>query len=294
MHTGHIKTESAAMTYMTPNTFAFHKATALSASVADTMIVVPCYNEAERLNDNAFIKALDAHRHLTFVFVNDGSTDATHERLLTLQLSNPAQIEVINLQTNSGKAEAVRVGLSHACQIGAKLIGYWDADLATPLNAIGDFEAVMDRYQDINVVYGARRQMLGHRINRTISRRLVSRICAGLARLAVGLPIGDTQCGAKLLRNTPELRKALATPFSAGWLFDVELFTRIAAATNEPAHRFYEMPLAEWTEVAGSKVSSAAIARSGFQMLRLIARRTSGGRPVRHAHTAQRPALQVV
>lgn len=264
------------MTFMTPTPKTLADAKPVSVCVSDTMIIVPCYNEADRLSEDVFLKTLAEHAQLSFVFVNDGSTDATLQQLLTLQMSNPRQIDVISLEQNSGKAEAVRVGLAHASQIGAKLIGYWDADLATPLDAISDFETVMDRYADIDVVYGARRQLLGRRINRTFTRRTVSRICAGLARLAVGLPISDTQCGAKLLRNTPELRAAVENRFTAGWLFDVELFTRIAEATKNKDRRFYEMPLAEWFEVEGSKVSGRAIARSGIQMLRLIARRYAG------------------
>jgi dolichyl-phosphate beta-glucosyltransferase len=261
------------MTYLPTNSPAFDNATPVDAGIVETMIVVPCYNEEARLNGEAFLKTLADNPHLSFVFVNDGSADRTHERLLSLQLAMPQQVEVISLRQNSGKAEAVRVGLQYASRMGAEMIGYWDADLATPLNAIADFETVMERYSDINVVYGARRQMLGHRINRTIKRRTVSRICAGLGRLAVGLPIGDTQCGAKLLRNTSSLRAAVAEPFTAGWLFDVELFTRIASATKKSKHGFYEMPLAEWEEIAGSKVSGRAILRSGMQMLRLIGRR---------------------
>lgn len=264
------------MTYMTPTTKTFADAKPIHETAAKTMVVVPCYNEAERLNKDEFLKTLSARPDLSFVFVNDGSTDATFAALLTLQLANPRQIEVVNLPQNGGKAEAVRKGLQHACRIGAQVVGYWDADLATPLDAIADFEKVMDRYTDVSVVFGARRQLLGHRIERTLMRRTVSRVCAGLARLAVGLRISDTQCGAKLLRNTPALNAALATPFTAGWLFDVELFTRIAGATATPAKSFYEMPLAEWTEVAGSKVSGRAIVRSGLQMLRLIGNRYAG------------------
>jgi glycosyltransferase involved in cell wall biosynthesis len=262
---------------MTPVSTTFTNAVLALNHAATIAIVIPCFNEAERFNEDEFLKTLDASPNLSFVFVNDGSTDATLYRLQTLQLRNQKRIEVVNLRQNSGKAEAVRQGLQHACRIGAQSVGYWDADLATPLDAIGDFERVMNRYDDITVVYGARRQLLGHRINRTVTRRAVSRICAGLARLAVGLPISDTQCGAKLLRNTPELHVALAQEFTAGWLFDVELFTRIAALSDHPSKRFFEMPLAEWHEVAGSKVSSSAIARSGFQMLRLIADRLFRG-----------------
>lgn len=261
------------MTYMTTQKTTLPDAAQIATGAAKTVVVVPCYNEADRLDGDVFLKTLSGSPDLSFVFVNDGSTDATLRRLLKLQLANPCQIEVINLRRNSGKAEAVRAGLQHACRIGAEVVGYWDADLATPLEAVADFGAVLDRYADVNVVFGARRQLLGHRINRTMSRRAVSRICAGLARLAVGLPIGDTQCGAKLLRNTPALNAAIATPFTAGWLFDVELFTRIAATSTRPEISFFEMPLAEWHEIEGSKVSGRAIARSGLQMLRLIAQR---------------------
>ena len=278
------------MTFMNTTDTDLTNATPINLGVARTMIVIPCFNEAERLNGDVFLKTLAASPDLSFVFVNDGSTDATLRILLNLQLANPRQIEVVSLRQNSGKAEAVRAGLKHACRIGAALVGYWDADLATPLDAIIDFEVVLDRYADITVVYGARRQLLGHRINRTVSRRAVSRICAGLARLATGLPIGDTQCGAKLLRNTPALNAALATPFSAGWLFDVELFTRIAAATPQPATCFYEVPLAEWHEIAGSKVSGRAIARSGLQMLRLIGQRFAAKFTSTRARTITAPA----
>ncbi len=261
------------MTMMNLNEADLANAHPVTPDVPKTMIVVPCYNEAERLNEDVFLKTLGTNPNLSFVFVNDGSTDATLRILLNLQLANPRQIDVVNLRQNSGKAEAVRAGLQHACRIGAALVGYWDADLATPLDAIADFEVVLNRYNNVTVAYGARRQLLGHRINRTVSRRAVSRICAGLARLATGLPIGDTQCGAKLLRNTPALNAALEKPFTAGWLFDVELFTRIASKTAQPAYCFYEVPLAEWHEVAGSKVSGRAILRSGLQMLRLIGQR---------------------
>ena len=277
------------MTFMSAITAPFAQAVARAA--APTVIVVPCYNEARRLNAGAFAEALAASASLSFVFVNDGSTDATLECLQALQLSNPLRITVVDLPRNGGKAEAVRQGLIAASRSGAALIGYWDADLATPLDAIADFERVMTRYDDINVAYGARRQLLGHRINRTVGRRAVSRICAGLARLAVGLPISDTQCGAKLLRNTPLLQQAIAQPFTAGWLFDVELFSRLAATLPAAGRAFYEMPLAEWHEIPGSKVTSRAILRSGVQMLRLIARRL--GRPSADMRTCE-PMLAAV
>lgn len=242
-----------------------------AAAPARTLIVVPCFNEAARLDSAAFLSALDRDPATDFVFVDDGSTDATPKVLTALQAQRPHRITVLALARNSGKAEAVRRGLLHAAATGAAHVGYWDADLATPLDAIADFVRVMDRFQDVAVIFGSRRPMLGHRIERTLKRRIVSRLCGVLARQAIRLPVADTQCGAKLLRTGPALDEALAAPFTAGWLFDVELFARLSGRVGDRRRAFYELPLAKWDEVAGSKVSTRAILRGGVQMLRLIA-----------------------
>lgn len=242
-----------------------------AATSQKTAIVVPCYNEGQRLNRDEFLTFLTESDDTLMVFVNDGSKDNTLQILRQLQSQKPEKITVVNLPKNAGKAEAVRTGLNVACDLGASFVGYWDADLATPLDAIQDFSGVLAKFPETQVVYGARRMMLGHRIERTLGRRLVSRTCALLARQAVRLPIGDTQCGAKLMRNSPLLRNALSKPFTAGWLFDVELFTRLSAQMNDKRFAFYEQPLAEWTEVPGSKVSAKAIITSGLRMVQLIA-----------------------
>jgi glycosyltransferase involved in cell wall biosynthesis len=243
---------------------------------ASVAIVVPCYDEAARLDLPAFSSYLCANPWVRFVFVNDGSKDDTLGVLDRLHAQHPDRIEVLSLTRNSGKAEAVRMGLAYAALTGCDFLGYWDADLATPLDAIGDFLRICRRYDDVEVVYGARLQLLGHRVARTLTRRIISRICARMARVAVGLPIGDTQCGAKLMRMSPRLAHALSEPFSAGWLFDVELFSRIADTASCQSRAFYEYPLPEWTEVPCSKVTGRAIRREGFAMLRLIAERKLG------------------
>jgi dolichyl-phosphate beta-glucosyltransferase len=236
-------------------------------------LVVPCYNEALRLQPKRILSFVDANPRVRLLMVNDGSTDETLIRLRALAANRPGRIAVHDLPQNRGKAEAVRAGLQRAIADGAELTGYWDADLATPLELVEDFLRIADRHDETEVIFGSRRTMLGHRVRRTAGRRAVSRLCAGLARLAIGLPVADTQCGAKILRTTPALAAAVAQPFTAAWLFDVELFARIARAgsRSEAAHRFYELPLSEWAEVPGSKVTTRAILRSGLRMLRLIA-----------------------
>ncbi|MFW2590235.1 glycosyltransferase [Sagittula sp. SSi028] len=245
-----------------------------------TLVVAPCYNEARRFNADAFAYFMQRTPDVDFIFVNDGSTDATQERLNAFRAEWPNRVTILTLARNAGKAEAVRQGLLYACDQGVTRVAYWDADLATPLEALPDFIRAFDRFTKTHVVFGARRQMLGHRIERRLSRRIVSRMCAFMARLALDLPIGDSQCGAKMLRNSPALRRALAEPFTAGWLFDVELFMRLKdnLGLNRHKYAFYEQPLAEWDEVPGSKVTAKAIAKSGVEMLKLIARSRLGVR----------------
>ncbi len=245
--------------------------TSKTEKAARAVIVVPCYNEAARLDATAFLSALDGLPGVDFVMVDDGSSDDTLLVLHRLAAQASDRISVLSLEQNGGKAEAVRQGLLAASDRDAAFLGFWDADLATPLNAIFDMVRLGEQFDDLSVIFGSRLSMLGHRIRRDASRRIVSRICNLMARTALGMPVGDTQCGAKLLRNTAEVRDALSRPFAAEWLFDVELFARIAARVENRHDAFYEFPLAEWHEVPGSKVSTRSILRAGVQMLRLIA-----------------------
>jgi glycosyltransferase involved in cell wall biosynthesis len=79
-----------------------------SSSELKTYVIVPCYNEELRLDTdywNSLTKSLD----FNWVFVNDGSTDQTKSKLE--KISN---INVLNLEVNSGKAEAIRAGINYA------------------------------------------------------------------------------------------------------------------------------------------------------------------------------------
>ncbi|CAN0606034.1 unnamed protein product, partial [Ectocarpus sp. 12 AP-2014] len=125
--------------------------------VKSTAIVIPCYNEANRLDQDAFLSFLEQTPDTEFLFVNDGSKDETLDVLCEMRDAAPDRITVINLSQNSGKAEAVRQGLIAASEMGATFIGYWDADLATPLDAITDFTRVLSKFPETQVVFGARR-----------------------------------------------------------------------------------------------------------------------------------------
>lgn len=165
------------------------------AMIPSLDIVIPCFNEERRLDIDALLGALEATPGLRLTCVDDGSSDATLSVLQRLAAAAPGRVRVLPLSRNQGKAEAVRQGLLQACTgpDAAQLVGYWDADLSTPLDAIEDFRRVMIRLPEVQMVFGSRRALLGHRIRRSAMRRIISRICATLAGAAIGLSVGDSQ-----------------------------------------------------------------------------------------------------
>ena len=106
-------------------------------------VVIPCYNEAARLDLAAFRAFAAREPSVGFVLVNDGSRDATAALLRELEASERDAFSVVDLPRNLGKAEAVRAGLAAGFGSGAEFVGYWDADLATPLEEIPRFVEVL-------------------------------------------------------------------------------------------------------------------------------------------------------
>ena len=94
-----------------------------------TTIVIPCYNEANRLHLEVFLNFARKNPKISFVFVDDGSKDLTISLLCGAMAALPDQIDVLMMARNAGKAEAVRHGLKFAAQRGDKYIAFLDACL---------------------------------------------------------------------------------------------------------------------------------------------------------------------
>jgi len=227
---------------------------------ARLQLVVPCYNEAGRLPAAAFLEAAQQRSDTEFLFVNDGSTDDTAGMLARLcsSANGRGNLAALNLPRNGGKAAAVRSGVLAALDRHPEFVGFWDADLATPLAALQDFIDVLDANPQVDIVMGARVKLLGHHVERYPLRHYTGRLFATAASLALRLAVYDTQCGAKIFRVTPRTRQAFAAPFRSRWVFDVELLSRYIAASGREAASagIYELPLNTWVDVPGSKVKA--------------------------------------
>ena len=243
-----------------------------------TCVVVPCYDEARRLEVGVFSDFLrSAPQDLGLLFVDDGSRDETRSILEGLVARSQGRARLLGLPCNQGKAEAVRRGLQEALAADAELVGYWDADLATPLSTIPLFTELLEADSAIDVVLGSRVRLLGRRVTRRATRHYLGRCFATVVSLALRLPVYDTQCGAKMLRRTEALEQALQKPFGSRWIFDVELLGRLLAwyRRHDPraeARALYEFPLPRWREVAGSRIGPRDFLRGAGEMLHLYLR----------------------
>ena len=235
-----------------------------------TSIIIPCYNEAERLHVETFQEIARICQGARLWFVNDGSTDNTHEVLEQLVREITPQPVLINISTNVGKAEAVRLGILTSLKEGYYArCGFWDADLATPLNELPRMSRAMDEDPQLVMVSGCRVQRLGAAITRNTWRHYQGRIFATTASIVLGIPVYDTQCGAKLFRSDVAA-EIFGEPFISRWSFDVELFARLGRQRNKQA--VLELPLLEWIDQPGSKLSFSAAFKATFDLARIFKR----------------------
>ena len=239
------------------------------------LLVVPCFEEEDRL-DLSSLDELLRRPTLSIVLVDDGSRDGTRRMLEAYRADNPARVHVHVLTENRGKAEAVRQGLSLALgELGADVVGYADADFATPSR---ELLRLLDRLQEsaLDLVFGARVLVYGSDIFREGKRHVLGRAFASAASFALGEAVYDTQCGAKWFRRTEPLLLAVAKPFGADWAFDVELLARLFGKFGGPKlsrDKCREIPLEVWRDVPESKVKLAGMVKSLVDLAGLYVRR---------------------
>lgn len=239
-------------------------------------LVVPCYNESKRLQTEEYISFLKrAPANFQLIFVDDGSTDKTLEVLAEVQREAGPAALVRSQKPNAGKAEAVRDGMIFSLdEIGADVVGFWDADLATPLSGIADLLSVLGSMSHIQMVFGARVKLLGRHVERRPERHYLGRVFATVVSNILDLPVYDTQCGAKLFRASSDLREILRDPFLSRWIFDVEIIARFIQRRGAEyvQNAIYEYPLHQWEDIAGSRLKPGDFVKAATEVFEIYYR----------------------
>jgi dolichyl-phosphate beta-glucosyltransferase len=231
-----------------------------------SVVVIPCYNEAGRLDQGEF-KRLAEVPGISLLFVDDGSTDETCEMLSALVALAPDEISMLPLSPNRGKGEAVRHGMLQALDANPSVIAFIDADLATPVDEVVRLIALAHD-SDADALIGSRIRHLGNDIDRKLARHLLGRVFATVASLTLEAPVYDTQCGAKFFRVSETLQRVLEEKFHSRWAFDVELIGRLMAENAT----IVEVPLKRWVDVPGSKIGFRSMLKAGSDLLQIRGR----------------------
>jgi CheY-like chemotaxis protein len=219
-------------------------------------IVIPCYNEEERLSSAVFQKFATENLGYHLCFVNDGSTDNTLDVLKKLREGNEDNISIYNCERNGGKAEAVRQGILHLSKDQQfNYLGYLDADLSTDFR---DFDELVQTLEnsDFKIVSGSRISRMGANITKESARKIISKTINLIIQKILGMSFKDTQCGAKIMKSdmvSPIFEKKFITR----WLFDVEIFMRMKNfyGKDKAKDLICEQPLKRWIHADGSKLS---------------------------------------
>lgn len=232
--------------------------------MSDICVVIPCYNEYERFPREEFINYYNSS-NIYFCLVNDGSSDNTLS-LLNDIAEGRDRIIVLDYEKNAGKAEAIRFGVNYLLENNKfKYIGYFDADLATPL---WEIDSLLKQMKDSEMVFGSRFKRLGARIERNVFRHYIGRVFATFASIILKLPVYDTQCGAKIM-SSKFASIAFDKKFLTSWLFDIEIFFRLKNKDISNVNLMKEVPLQQWIEKGGSKIKFIHMVKVPIQLLRV-------------------------
>ena len=160
-------------------------------------LVIPAYNEEESIED-CLVEADEVLSGLgkpyEILVVDDGSTDATFERLKKLKERFPA-LRVVRFAENRGQTAGMAAGFDHAR---GEVVVTVDADRQ---NDPHDIPKLMELMDDYDVVCGIRQKRRDNAV-----RRLSSRIANGIRNRLTHESIRDTGCTLKAFR-TSYLRK---------------------------------------------------------------------------------------
>ncbi len=210
----------------------------------DWSIVVPAFNEEERLGDTLqVIRSFIDSQPLNFelLVVDDGSTDGT----AALVESRFPMVRLLRNPENRGKGYSIRSGLLEAR---GRWILFSDADLSTPIEEMPRFEEKLRQGADVVIASRALPNSVIE-VHQAWWRERSGRIFNCLVRLISGLPYPDTQCGFKAYRREAARRIASLQRID-GWAFDVEQL-RLAKMLGLSVE---EIPV-HWINSSASKLS---------------------------------------
>jgi len=237
-----------------------------SYSAFQLAIIIPFYNEEKRIIPECFEQFANNNNQILLILVDDGSHDNTYNVLQKIQAHSPATIEIIMLEKNIGKGNAIRAGMIKAIETNIPFTAYMDADLSAPFNEIIKLYE-LTKNKNLEVVFGSRLKKIGSNIQRSFFRHLSGRTIATIVDTRFKIGCYDTQCSAKIF-STAVLPEVISTPFYTRWFFDIEIILRLKK--NFPQLKIAEVPVDNWEHKPGSKITVFSFFTITKELIRLF------------------------
>lgn len=195
-------------------------------------VVLPCHNAGRSLAAvlDQLLRATDGVSREVIV-VSDGSTDDT----VRIAREHPsAAVSVLSYSRQSGKGQALRVGLAWAK---GNYVAFMDADGDIAPGAIRPFLEIMRLYEP-DIVLGSKRHPLSE-VHYPLARRVMSWTYHKVVRVLFRVDVRDTQTGLKLIRREA-LTAVLPLMFEKRYAFDLEM---LVVARTLGFRRVFEAPV---------------------------------------------------
>ena len=208
-------------------------------------IVIPAYNEAQRLPDSldqidAFVKA-QAYG-VEVVVVDNNSSDSTPDVVRDLIPERP-YLRLLH-EPVQGKGAAVKTGMLAAR---GDYLFICDADLSMPIEEVSKFVPPALNGHDVAI---ASRELPGaRRFDEPEYRHIMGRVFNFIVRVLALPRIQDSQCGFKIFRREVA-REIFPLQTIDGWGFDVELLF----IARQRGYNLVEVPI-NWYYRANSRVN---------------------------------------
>lgn len=203
----------------------------------EVSIVIPVYRRSGTVEELADFELFceKSPLHIQLILVDDGCGSSIAQKLFDFAASHAA-VTYIKHDENKGKGRAIADGVAAA---EAPFVVFSDSEISYELNLVHDMVHRFVHEPRVHFIVGSRRHPDSDiRRNHGVPRRLMSWMFNRAARLVVGLPFSDVQCGIKGFR-TDAARLLFSDLIVSRFAFDVELFLR----AKKYGLKFEELPV---------------------------------------------------
>jgi glycosyltransferase involved in cell wall biosynthesis len=153
-------------------------------------VIIPVYNEQDNVEELYERLATSIGPDDEVIFVDDGSVDSTHDRLVHAT-ANDARVRIIRFRRNFGQTAALSAGIDHAM---GDIIVPMDGDLQNdPTDIPRLLEKIDEGYDVVSGWRIDRQDPLGRRLPSQVANRIISWIS--------GVRLHDYGCSLKAYRR---------------------------------------------------------------------------------------------